>query len=196
MTSREQPRTSPDQPGARVVLVGGGVRTGKSRFALERARSLGPRRVFIATAERLDAEMDRRIQDHARTRGNDFRTIEEPLAVPETLLAIRDADVVVVDCLTLWLSNLLTRGSFDIGKQVAALEAALARRAFHTVVVTNEVGMGIVPETPLGRRFRDAAGEAHQTLATIADEIYMDAMGVILRLRPEPVAAITRSEAR
>jgi adenosylcobinamide kinase/adenosylcobinamide-phosphate guanylyltransferase len=174
----------------RIVLVGGGVRTGKSTFALQRARSLGRRRVFLATAEGLDGEMARRIADHARTRGDDFRTIEEPLALPEALLALRDADVVVVDCLTLWLSNLLVRGipADDVGDRVAALQ----RRAFHAVVVTNEVGMGIVPDSSLGRRFRDVAGAAHQRLATIADELFVGVMGVMLRLRPEPVSVQAR----
>jgi adenosylcobinamide kinase/adenosylcobinamide-phosphate guanylyltransferase len=186
------------QRAARIVLVGGGVRTGKSRFALQRARSLGRRRVFVATAQALDGEMADRIADHARTRGADFRTIEEPLAVPETLLAVRDADVVVIDCLTLWLSNILggpageapdveERLADDVEERLAALVAALARRAFHAVIVTNEVGMGLVPSTPLGRRFRDVAGMAHQRLAEIADELYLGAMGVMLRLRPEPV---------
>ena len=175
----------------RVVLVGGGVRTGKSRFALERARALGRRRLFVATAQPLDQEMADRIADHARTRGDDFRTVEEPLAVPELLLGVRDTDVVVVDCLTLWLSNMLMpagTAATDVEGRLGALAEALGRRAFHVVVVTNEVGMGLVPETPLGRRFRDLTGRAHQLLAGIADEIYFGALGVMLRLRPEPVA--------
>src|SRR5436190_17672662 len=120
----------------RVVLVGGGVRTGKSTFALQRARSLGRRRVFVATAQGQDAEMSRRIADHVRTRGDDFRTVEEPLELPETLLGPRDTDVVVVDCLTLWLSNLLLldNPAVDVPGRLAALVAALQRRAFHAVL--------------------------------------------------------------
>jgi adenosylcobinamide kinase/adenosylcobinamide-phosphate guanylyltransferase len=176
------------------VLVGGGARSGKSRFALSRARALGARRAFIATGQALDDEMATRIAAHARTRGADFRTVEEPLRLPEALLALRDTrvDVVVVDCLTLWLSNLLGAGEAEesVAERVAALAAVLARRAFHAVIVTNEVGMGIVPETPLGRLFRDVAGRAHQQLAAVADEIYLAALGVMLRLRPDPVITL------
>jgi len=199
MDAGEPSRKHEARAGHRLVLVGGGVRTGKSTFALQRARSLGQRRVFLATAQGLDDEMARRIADHARSRGDDFRTIEEPLAVPEALLALRDTDVVVVDCLTLWLSNLLVADA-DAGDdlddylagRLAALVAALQRRAFHAVVVSNEVGMGIVPESPLGRRFRDVAGAAHQRLAAIADEIYVGVMGVMMRLRPDPVSVQAR----
>ena len=180
----------------RIILVGGGARSGKSRFALARARRLGARRVFVATGQALDAEMAERIATHVRTRGADFRTIEEPLALPEALIALgggdapSSADVVVVDCLTLWLSNLVCRGDGGvmIAERVDALAAALARRRFHAIVVTNEVGLGIVPDAPLGRLFRDVAGRAHQRLAAQADEIHLAILGTILRLRPEPLA--------
>jgi adenosylcobinamide kinase/adenosylcobinamide-phosphate guanylyltransferase len=94
-----------------------------------------------------------------------------------------------VDCLTLWLSNLLVEGMAEgaIGERVEALAAVLARRRFHAVVVTNEVGMGVVPETPLGRLFRDVTGRAHQRLVRDADEIYLAAMGLVLRVHPGPV---------
>jgi adenosylcobinamide kinase/adenosylcobinamide-phosphate guanylyltransferase len=178
----------------RLVLIGGGARSGKSAFALERARRLGARRVFVATAEALDDEMRARIDRHRCERGADFRTVEAPLAVAETLRRIdgADADVVVVDCLTLWLSNLLVGGASvaDIGARVDDVAAAAGERRFHTLLVTNEVGMGIVPEAPLARAFRDVAGRAHQRLAAAADEIYFGALGTILRLRPAPVEAI------
>jgi adenosylcobinamide kinase/adenosylcobinamide-phosphate guanylyltransferase len=183
---------------ARIILVGGGARSGKSRFALARARRLGARRVFVATGQALDAEMAERIAAHVRTRGDDFRTVEEPLALPEALVTLgggeraSDAttDVVVVDCLTLWLSNLICRGDSEavVAEQVDALGAALARRRFHAIVVTNEVGLGIVPEAPLARLFRDVVGRAHQRLAALCDEIHLAILGTILRLRPEPLA--------
>ena len=185
------PGIGPGGAGARVVvLIGGGARSGKSQFALARARHLGARRVFVATAQALDGEMTERIGAHVRARGDDFRTIEEPLALPEALGAIDDADVVVVDCLTLWLSNLLVRGDAEarVAERVEALCAALGRRRFHALVITNEVGLGIVPEAPLGRLFRDVAGRAHQRLAAIADEIHLAILGTILRLRPAPLA--------
>jgi adenosylcobinamide kinase / adenosylcobinamide-phosphate guanylyltransferase len=180
-------------PAARIALIGGGARSGKSGFALARARRLGQRRVFIATGQPLDGEMSERIAAHVRTRGSDFRTVEEPLDLPEALRAIDDADVVVVDCLTLWLSNLLCRGDSEahIDARVAALISALERRRFHALVVTNEVGMGVVPESALGRRFRDLVGRAHQRLAAAADEIFLAILGTILRIRPEPLAPVT-----
>jgi len=185
-----------------LILIGGGVRSGKSAFALRRARVLGPRRVYVATAEPLDDEMSARIGRHVRERGADFRTVEEPLALPEALVALgggeraSDAgtDVVVVDCLTLWLSNLVCRGDSEgsVAERVHALAAALARRRFHAIVVTNEVGLGIVPEAALGRLFRDIVGRAHQRLAALADEIHLAILGTILRLRPEPIAVAPR----
>ncbi|PTL35636.1 bifunctional adenosylcobinamide kinase/adenosylcobinamide-phosphate guanylyltransferase [Candidatus Methylomirabilis limnetica] len=174
----------------RIVLIGGGARSGKSAFALSLARRLGARRAFVATAQAMDEEMKERIADHARTRGADFRTVEEPLALAERLLDLCDIDVVVIDCLTLWLSNLLLRDESEtrILEQVQTLVGVLERRAFHAVIVTNEVGMGVVPETPLGRAFRDVAGRAHQRLAGVADEVYLAILGSVLRIRPEPVS--------
>ena len=180
----------------RIVLIGGGAQSGKSAFALTRARSLGMRRVFVATAQALDEEMKDRISEHARTRGADFRTVEEPFALVERLLTLRDIDVVVIDCLTLWLSNLLLRDESKarVLEQVQALACVLERRAFHVIIVTNEVGMGVVPETSLGRVFRDLAGRAHQRLAGVADEVYLAILGSVLRIRPEPVLVQTQGD--
>ena len=143
-----------------VVLIGGGARSGKSRFALARARSLGERRVFVATAQAFDGEMDDRIALHRAERGADFTTVEEPLELAGALRAQDDADVV------------------------------LAERRCHAVLVTNEVGFGIVPDNALARTFRDVAGRAHQSLARIADEIHVAILGSVLRLRPGPVEAV------
>lgn len=178
---------------ARIVLVGGGVRCGKSAFALARARALGTRRVFIATAQALDGEMSERILAHKAERGADFDTLEEPLALPQCVAREAGrADVLVIDCLTLWLSNLLLNDSSDaaIAREVEALADELARRRCHSVLVTNEVGMGLVPENALGRRFRDCTGRAHQRIAAISDEIYMGMLGTLLRLRPEPLSLL------
>jgi adenosylcobinamide kinase/adenosylcobinamide-phosphate guanylyltransferase len=171
------------------VLVGGGARSGKSRFALARALALGARGRFIATAEPSDDEMSARIARHRDERGGRLRTVEAPLDLPAALDADGDHDVVLVDCLTLWLSNLLVRGATadEALARVEELAAAVARRRVPVVLVTNEVGMGLVPETPLGRAFRDVAGLAHQRLARDADEINVAVLGVVLRLRPGPV---------
>jgi adenosylcobinamide kinase/adenosylcobinamide-phosphate guanylyltransferase len=176
----------------KTVLVGGGARSGKSAFALACAQKLGARRAFIATAQALDDEMAARIARHRAERGTAFVTVEAPVELPEALEKL-EADVVVIDCLTLWLSNLLVAGMGPgaAGERVEALAAALARRRHHPGVVTNEVGLGLVPETPLGRAFRDLAGRAHQRLARDADEIYLAALGTMLRLHPAPVVRVS-----
>jgi adenosylcobinamide kinase/adenosylcobinamide-phosphate guanylyltransferase len=178
---------------APFVLVGGGARSGKSRFALARAQALGQHGVFIATAEGSDDEMRARIARHREERGARLRTIEAPLDLAAALEAVVPgdprADVILVDCLTLWLSNLLVRGATadEALARVEELRAAIARRRVPLVVVTNEVGMGLVPDTPLGRAFRDVAGLAHQRLARDADEVHVGVLGLMLRLRPGPV---------
>lgn len=176
-----------------LTLVGGGVRCGKSAFALRRASSLGSRRVFIATAQALDAEMCERIAAHKQERGTQFTTVEEPLDLPEALQAHAEgADVIVVDCLTLWLSNLLLadRSPEQVAARVEQLARVLRSRRSHVLLVTNEVGMGLVPDNALGRLFRDCAGRAHQRLATESDEIYVGVLGCLLRLKPGPVEVV------
>jgi adenosylcobinamide kinase/adenosylcobinamide-phosphate guanylyltransferase len=175
----------------RVILIGGGVRTGKSALALARAQELGTRRVFIATAQAFDPEMHARIDAHKAERGAAFTTLEAPFALTEALeQAAREGDVVVVDCLTFWISNLLMRGDSQshVLEEVEHFACALERRALHAIVVTNEVGMGVVPESALGRAFRDVMGRAHQRLAACADEVFFSALGLMLRLKPEPLA--------
>lgn len=175
-----------------VVLIGGGARSGKSRFALARARAFGAPRVFVATGQAFDGEMERRIALHRSERGDEFTTVEEPIELVRVLRDPPPAEVVLVDCLTLWLSNLLLRGDDErtIARTVDGLCALLAARRRHVVVVTNEVGLGIVPENALARTFRDVAGRAHQQLAAIADEVHVAILGSVLRLRPGPVELV------
>lgn len=172
-----------------LIVVGGGVRSGKSTFALARARSLGARRAFVATAQAFDQEMTERIALHREERGDDFRTIEEPIAIAQALASLSDIDAVVIDCVTIWLSNLLLseRSRAQILDHVDELVEVLARRRFHAIVVTNEVGMGVVPESALGRAFRDLCGLTHQRLARQADEIDVAILGTVLRIKPAPV---------
>lgn len=180
---------------APFVLVGGGARSGKSRYGLARAIGFaqGGAATFIATAEASDEEMKARIARHQDERAGRPRmsTLEAPLELPAAVEEARGPDVILVDCLTLWLSNLLVRGaSLDEAlARVEDLRRAIGRRAGPIVLVTNEVGMGLVPETPLGRSFRDLSGLAHQRLARDADEIHLCALGMVLRLRPGPVTA-------
>jgi adenosylcobinamide kinase/adenosylcobinamide-phosphate guanylyltransferase len=168
------------------ILIGGGARSGKSAFALELARGLGRRRVLVATAQATDPEMEERIARHRAERGDDFATIEEPLEVSGVITGLAGVDVMVLDCVTLWLSNLLLAGRREpeILMQVDGLAETLASVRFHAVLVTNEVGMGLVPDTPLGRVFRDLVGRAHQRLAGVVDELYLGVLGTIVRLQP------------
>jgi len=172
-----------------LIVVGGGTRSGKSDFALALARSLGSRRLFVATAQAGDDEMLARIRRHRATRGNDFETVEEPLAVVDVFRQVQGHDVVVLDCLTLWLANLLLadNDAEAVLRRVAELADVLSARRAHAVIVTSEVGLGLVPETSLGRDFRDVAGLSHQRLAGLADEVYFGVLGVMLRLKPGPV---------
>jgi adenosylcobinamide kinase/adenosylcobinamide-phosphate guanylyltransferase len=173
----------------RVVLIGGGVRCGKSRLALELGMALGHQRALVATAQAFDEEMRERIARHRHERGDSFSTVEEPYDLIATLERLAPCDVVVVDCLTLWQSNLLLRGDDDaqILRATADLVDAIGRLPFHLLLVTNEVGMGIVPESRLGRRFRDLAGMLHQRLIPLATHIFFGVLGVMIRLRPAPV---------
>lgn len=176
-----------------LILVGGGARSGKSRFALARAEALPGARVFVATAQAFDDEMAERIALHRATRGPGFRTVEEPLELPHALRTLADGDeIVVVDCLTLWLSNLLVRGddADAVLRAVGELREVVAERRRHVILVSNEVGMGIVPEHALARTFRDVAGVAHQELARAADEVYVAILGTVLRVKPGPVEAV------
>jgi adenosylcobinamide kinase/adenosylcobinamide-phosphate guanylyltransferase len=180
----------------RLILVGGGVRSGKSAFALAYARRLSDRRLFLATGQAGDDEMRARIGRHRAERGADFETREEPVAVPETLAGIPADTLVLVDCLTLWLSNLLLAdlAAEEIVARVELLAQIARRRSAATVVVTNEVGMGVVPESALGRAFRDLVGLAHQRLARAADETYAAILGVVVRLHPAPLQTFRPGE--
>jgi adenosylcobinamide kinase/adenosylcobinamide-phosphate guanylyltransferase len=170
----------------RIVLIGGGVRSGKSRFAVDLARRLGQRRAFVATAGPSDDEMKARIDQHQRDRRNAFVTIEAPLTLADALASLDEYDVVVVDCLTIWLSNLLLREDpvESILEQVDRAVDVLQRRRFHALLVTNEVGMSVHPPTPLGRAFVEVCGWAHQRVARAADEVYLAVLGTVVRIRP------------
>jgi len=165
----------------RLALVLGGARSGKSRAAEALLMQHPPPWVYIATAEAKDAEMRARIRLHQARRGRDWRTVEAPLALAQAL-AEAEAAPVLVECLTLWLSNLILAGE-DPEAAAAALESALERRAAPSVLVANEVGLGIVPENALARRFRDAAGVLHQRLAARADYVLFMVAGLALEVK-------------
>ena len=163
-----------------IILVTGGARSGKSKYAEQRAQELGGRRLYIATAEANDDEMAQRITEHKKRRGNDWTTVEEPVELSSVLLAQRGrTDCALVDCLTIWLSNLLLhRDAEYAGQQVELLVQNLPRLDFHVVLVTNEVGWGIVPDNALARQFRDLAGRANQRIAESAHEVVLTVAGM------------------
>jgi adenosylcobinamide kinase/adenosylcobinamide-phosphate guanylyltransferase len=166
------------------ILIGGGSRSGKSRFALEYAQRCTEPLAFIATAETLDSEMQERAAAHRAERGAAFTTFEEPRD-PARVIQESGArfGAIVVDCLTLWLSNLLC-SNIDNIPQIAANFLHVAVDSPSTVLlVTNEVGCGIVPENALARRFRDLAGAMNQQAASAAQEAYWMAFGVPIRLK-------------
>jgi adenosylcobinamide kinase/adenosylcobinamide-phosphate guanylyltransferase len=166
-----------------VVLVTGGARSGKSRFALARAESLGSPLIFLATAEARDEEMAARIARHRAERGRRWRTIEEPLAIA-AILRRPQRGVVLIDCLTLWLANQMGESTkTNVGPAVDELIEALGARRSAVVAVTNEVGLGIVPENALARAFRDVTGLLNQRVAAIADEVFLLVAGQALRIK-------------
>ncbi len=178
-------RESLRPPGS--ILIGGGARSGKSGYAQQRAEALPGPRIYLATAQAFDAEMEARIARHQAERGAAWaETIEEPFAVAAALKKAGDrCAVILVDCITLWLSNLLGRGAADaeILAAVQELGEVAARVPATVIIVTNEVGLGLVPEYPLGRRFRDLAGFANQALAAACDEVCFLLWGLPQRLK-------------
>ena len=164
-----------------VVLLLGGARSGKSRIAQARAEALAGELVYVATGEALDAEMAERIARHRADRGPRWRTVESPIDLPDAI-GRENGRVLLVDCLTLWLSNLLL-GERDIAAATDQLLAALDAASGTVLLVSNEVGLGIVPENALARRFRDEAGRMNQRVAAVADEVLLVAAGLTLRMK-------------
>jgi adenosylcobinamide kinase/adenosylcobinamide-phosphate guanylyltransferase len=166
-----------------ITLVLGGARSGKSRHAERLIEGAAAHGTYCATAEAGDAEMAARIAAHRARRGAFWRTVEAPLALAATIAAEAAPErPLLVDCLTLWLSNVML-AERPVEAEIAALHAALRDAAGPMVLVANEVGMGLVPETPLGRRFRDAAGWLNQEIAGLADRVVFVAAGLPLVLK-------------
>lgn len=180
-----------DRNCARHVMVTGGVRSGKSRYAEEMAAKLGGKVTYLATAQALDVEMEERIERHQQRRPNDWKTIEEPLEVITVLSRCQKGDTVLLDCLILYLSNLFFKyaelpiGSQEqiISEKVADLAETVKRSKANVIIVTNEIGWGVVPDNSLARRFRDMAGTANQKLAAVCDEVYLLVSGLPIRIK-------------
>lgn len=165
-------------------LILGGARSGKSRHAEQLALATGGAVTYVATAVAADAEMQERIAHHRAQRPAAWLLVEEPLALAQVLRAHAVADgCLLVDCLTLWLSNLLAVDDARMQQEIAALYAAVPQLPGRLLLVSNEVGWGIVPDNPLARRFRDEAGRLHQQLATLCDHVTLVVAGLPLALK-------------
>jgi adenosylcobinamide kinase/adenosylcobinamide-phosphate guanylyltransferase len=188
LSRRERERPPGPSPGGAgegfITLVLGGARSGKSAYA---ERLIGARGLYLATAETGDAEMAERIREHRERRGAGWKTVEEPVDVAGAIERNASADLpVLVDCLTLWLSNLMA-AQRNIDHEADRLVNCLHSLPSPVVLVSNEVGLGIVPATPLGRAFRDHAGRLNQRVAAAADRVIFVAAGLPLTLKePAP----------
>lgn len=172
---------------ANSFLVIGGCRSGKSSYALERCNQISGRKIYIATTVVQDEEMHQRVAAHQQERGKGWQTIEEPLQVHQHIeTRSKTAAVILVDCLTLWVSNMLmeTYEQDRVLTMVEHLTQAVQHSQCPVFLVSNEVGTGIVPENKLARRFRDNAGLVNQKVAAAVDEVYYTVAGIPMRIKP------------
>ena len=177
--------------GIKHILVLGGCRSGKSSFAKQTADHMArDKKIYLATCVPTDREMKKRVEHHQDDRGPDWATIEEPIRIHETIdRACAQAKVILVDCLTLWVSNLLFRETDEAGIMAAVdlLVGALNRSTCPVILVSNEVGYGIVPENSLARQFRDMAGLVNQRVARAVDEVVVSMAGIPVRIKPNQI---------
>ncbi|HEB76747.1 MAG TPA: bifunctional adenosylcobinamide kinase/adenosylcobinamide-phosphate guanylyltransferase [Nitrospirae bacterium] len=178
-----------ETPQPKLVFVTGGARSGKSSFALNEASSMPGPKAYIATAEPLDGEMAERIRRHREERGSGWDTLEEPVELAALLRSVKDRySVLLVDCLTLWLSNIYIVDRAGVEREIEGLVRVLKELRGSPgcpslYLVSNEVGMGIVPENRLARVFRDMAGRLNQEVAGVADEVYLVVSGIPLKVK-------------
>jgi adenosylcobinamide kinase/adenosylcobinamide-phosphate guanylyltransferase len=172
----------------KITFVIGGARSGKSSFVLNEVSEMKGAKAYIATAEALDDEMKDRIQQHKGDRGQEWSNYEEPINIAELISKIKDKyEIVVIDCLTLWLSNVMhkpDKPEDSINLFIQTLKN-LDDTGLSLYIVSNEVGMGIVPENPLAREFRDLTGFLNQKVAEVADEVYMVTAGIPIKIKSQ-----------
>ena len=172
--------------GKKTILITGGCRSGKSRYALDYANRHFSRKMYLATCEALDEEMAQRIEHHKKTRGPEWQTVEEPIEIVERIKQYQDGvEVILLDCITLWLSNLLMKWDLDskIMEEADRMIDAIEQTRTSLIIVSNEVGMGIVPADPLSRRFRDLSGMVSQKIAEVADSVVFMVSGIPMFLK-------------
>ena len=168
--------------GGRLTFLLGGARSGKSAHAERLVCESSAPWTYIATAQAYDGEMVDRIADHRARRGEGWKTVDAPNNLANAIRAVPEGRPLLVDCLTLWLSNRMLAEA-DIEAESGALAALLSRPRGPWFVVSNEVGLGIVPHTPLGRRFRDAQGRLNQQVAAVADEVLLMVAGIPMKVK-------------
>lgn len=174
------------------ILVTGGARSGKSSYALERCETLGEKRCFVATCPVIDPEMDDRIHAHKEEReGRNWESVEEEIDLVGVLPKLNSRDIILIDCLTLWVNNLMYRaekahqnyGEKEIREDAERLAQAIHESSATVCCVTNEVGLGIVPDNPLARKYRDLVGSCNRILAGKADDVILVSCGIPLTLK-------------
>jgi len=179
----------------KFIFITGGVRSGKSKYAIKLAKNTTGRVVFLATGTAKDEEMKKRIKGHKESRPREWRTIEETKDIASILFSIGPPwKVVIIDCLTFFISNLLLDGIDEnaILERIRKIVEAILRANYTTIVVSNEVGGGVVPDNKLGRRFRDIVGLANQIMADSAQEVYLVVSGIPIKLKERSCEKIKR----
>ena len=170
----------------KLIFITGGARSGKSTFAQKLANKLSKKVTYIATAQARDKEMELRIKIHRKNRPSHWKTVEREKNVTEVLSRIAEKnEVILLDCLTLLISNLLLSGEKKILKKIKQLVNEVKKAKVTVLIVSNEVGMGIVSDNKLARRFRDMAGRANQIVAQAADEVYLVVSGIPVKVKGE-----------
>lgn len=169
---------------ARKILITGGIKSGKSRFALQLTRDIETgEKIFIATARPIDKEMEDKIEKHKKDRGDDLKTVEAPIHLGDVLRTINPSTA-VIDCLTLWLSNLF----FEVNeeeklREIEGLIGAVKEFTANVIIVTNEVGWGIIPGDEISRKYQSELGKLNQQVAEMCDEMYVIISGIPLRIK-------------
>ncbi|MCG2711869.1 MAG: bifunctional adenosylcobinamide kinase/adenosylcobinamide-phosphate guanylyltransferase [Candidatus Omnitrophica bacterium] len=169
----------------KVIFITGAARSGKSKLAVDWAKKSLKKIVFLASCAPLDEEMKQRVAKHKQARPGDWKTIEEPVNAADVIKKAEADELVIFDCLTLWITNIMLKLNEEelINEKIEELLLALRQAKAEVIIVSNEVGWGIVPENKLARQFRDIAGLTHQRLAGISDEVYLVTAGLAQKLK-------------